>query len=121
MRYKPKYKRYLYHVTPDENVKSILEKGLIRGGEKSRGIAIYMSQNPLSWWTPGNKILRVDTKGLQGDWSDFLPGNDEILYWGDIPAKRIKVYEPNTVELIQMGNAYTEAIASLSGGGNKND
>ena len=110
------HKRYLYHVTPSENVQSILRDGLIRGGGQRRAAAVYMSEKPLTWWGPGMKILRVDTKDLMGEWSDFMPESDEILFWGDIPAERIKVYEPNTVELIRMGNAYTEAIAGLSKG-----
>lgn len=92
------HKRYLYHATPSENVRSILRDGLIRGGGTRSAAAVYMSEKPLTWWRPGMRILRVDTKDLMGEWSDFLPESDEILFWGDIPAKRIKVYEPNTVE-----------------------
>lgn len=98
-----KRKRYLYHVTDPKNVDSILREGLLQsGGKKERHWAVYMSEKPLSWWQPGKKILKVDTKNLPGETTTFLPGSDEILYWGDIPPERIKVYEPNTVECIKM-------------------
>lgn len=100
-----KRKRFLYHVTNPENVESILQKGLLRGGGKRQAAMVYLSEKPLSWWYPGAKILKVDIKNLMGEWSDFLPGIDEVLFWGDIPAERIKVYEPTTVEYIKMFNS----------------
>lgn len=99
-----KYKRYLYHVTENLNTEKILSEGLIRGGMPRKTMAVYLSMKPLSWWRPGTDILRIDTKGLEGEWSDFLPYNDEILYWGDIDPKRIKVYEPNAIQHIEMFN-----------------
>lgn len=97
-----KRKRFLYHVTDSENVESILQKGLLRGGGKRQAAMVYLSEKPLSWWYPGAKILKVDIKNLMGEWSDFLPEIDEVLFWGDIPAKRIKVYEPKPIEYIKM-------------------
>lgn len=97
-----KRKRFLYHVTDPGNVESILQKGLLRGGGKRQAAMVYLSEKPLSWWYPGAKILKVDTKNLMGEWSDFLPESDEILYWGDIPSERIKVYEPKPIEYIKM-------------------
>lgn len=40
-------------------------------------------------------ILSVDIVNLIGEWSDFLPESDEILFWGDIPPERIKVCFPH--------------------------
>ena len=88
-------RRYLYHSTPSENVESILREGLIRGGHIKRGFAISLSQDPLQWWRPGMTILSVDIVNLIGEWSDFLPESDEILFWGDIPPERIKVCFPH--------------------------
>ena len=98
----PIKRRYLYHVTDPENVESILRNGLLRGGGKRQASMVYLSKKPLSWWSPGMKILKVDIKNLMGEWSDFLSASDEILYWGDIPAERIKVYEPEPIEYIKM-------------------
>lgn len=86
-----KYKRYLFHVTDGINVEKILSEGLIRGGGERKSFAVYISKNPLSWWKAGKAILRLDTKDLIGEWSDFLPESDEILYWGDIQKERIKL------------------------------
>ena len=90
----PIKRRYLYHVTDPENVESILRDGLLRGGGKRQSSMVYLSEKPLSWWSPGMKILKVDIKNLMGEWSDFLSESDEVLFWGDIPAERIKAYEP---------------------------
>lgn len=77
-----KRKRYLYHVTEPENVESILQKGLLRGGGKRQAVFVCLSEKPLSWWYSGAKILKVDIKNLMGKWSDFLPESDEILFLG---------------------------------------
>ena len=50
-------------------------------------------------------ILRIDTKDLIGEWTDFLFESDEILYWGDIEKERITLYEPTTIEHIKMINS----------------
>ena len=100
-----KRKRFLYHVTDPENVESILQKGLLRGGGKRQAAFVCLSEKSLSWWQPGMKILKVDIKNLMGEWSDFIHESDEILFWGDIPPERIKVYEPTTVEHIKMINS----------------
>ena len=97
-----KYKRYLFHVTDGTNVEKILLEGLIRGGGERKAFAVYMSKNPLSWWKVGKEILRIDTMDLIGEWSDFSPECDEILYWGDIEPSRIKVYEPTAIEHLKM-------------------
>lgn len=98
----PDKRRRFYHVTEPENLKSILRNGLLRGGGKRQAAFVCLSEKPLSWWKPGMTILKVDIKNLPGERSDFLPESDEILYWGDIPAKRIKVYEPKPIEYIKM-------------------
>ena len=81
-------KRYLYHVTKPENVGDILKFGLMRSKGGRTTFAVYLSQNPLSWYQPGLDILRVDMSGLKPTQpaTTFLPDSDEILYWGDIPA-----------------------------------
>ena len=50
-------------------------------------------------------ILRIDTKDLIGEWTDFLSECDEILYWGNIEKERITLYEPTTIEHIKMINS----------------
>lgn len=84
-------KQYLYHVTEPENVQSILRTGLRRDGSRRRTIAIYLSENPRSWYQPGKVVLRVRIEGLTGDMTTFLPEQDEILYWGDIEPDRIEI------------------------------
>ena len=101
----PNKRRYLYHATGAENVESILQNGLLRGGGKRQAAFVCLSEKPLSWWQPGMKILRVNIKNLMGEWSNFLSESDEILYWGDIPAERIKAYEPKPIEHIKMFNS----------------
>ena len=81
-------KKYLYHVTKPNNVKSILQNGLLRSAAKEHtAIAVYLSEKPLSWYQDGLEILRVDISGLEEmKATTFLPDSDEILFWGDIPA-----------------------------------
>lgn len=86
-------KIYLYHVTKPENVQSILQTGLRRDSGGRRTIAIYLSENPRSWYQPGKVVLRVLIEGLTGDMTTFLPEQDEILYWGDIEPERIEVWK----------------------------
>lgn len=84
-----KRKRYLYHVTKPENVGNILKFGLMRSMGSRTTCAVYLSENPLSWYQPGLDILRVDISGLGGmKATTFLPESDEVLFWSDIPAWR---------------------------------
>lgn len=80
-------KRYLYHVTDPGNVPSIMLGGLKCGGGIRSCCAVYLSENPLSWYQNGKAILRVDISGLKEiKATTFLPDSDEVLFWGDIPA-----------------------------------
>jgi hypothetical protein len=86
-------KEYLYHVTPEENVESIMREGLRRDA-KRRTFAIYLSTEPISWYRGnGERILRVDVSGLSyievTRASDDL---DELLYWGDIPPTKHTIF-----------------------------
>lgn len=81
-----KRKRYLFHVTKPENVGKILKHGLIRSMGGRTTIAVYLSENPMSWYQPGLDILKIDMSGLYGGkTTTFLPESDEILFWDDIP------------------------------------
>ena len=77
-------KQFLYHVTPVENVQSILQNGL-----KRKGFAISLSEKPYSWYKPELAIFKVRITGLNHEMTTFLPESDEILVWGDIPAERV--------------------------------
>ena len=85
-------KQFLYHVTPQENVKSILADGL-----KRKGFAVYCSDNPYSWWTPDLAIFKVRITGLKHEMTTFLPESDEILIWGDINPERLFLCKPTDV------------------------
>lgn len=82
-------KQYLYHVTPKENVRSILREGLRRGGGMRPGFAVYLSEKPHSWYALGLAIFKVRITGMEHEMTTFLPGSDEILVWGDIPPERV--------------------------------
>ena len=82
-------KQFLYHVTPQENVRSILRNGLTRGGVTGKGFAVSLSEKPYSWYTKGLAIFKVRITGLRHEMTTFLPESDEILVWGDIPAERV--------------------------------
>ena len=61
--------------------------GLKRGGGIRSCCAVYLSEDPLSWYQDGKAILRVDISGLKEiKATTFLPDSDEVLFWGDIPA-----------------------------------
>ena len=77
-------KQFLYHVTPKENVKSILREGL-----KRKGFAVYCSEKPWSWYMEGMAIFKVRITGLRHKMTTFLPESDEILIWGDILPERL--------------------------------
>lgn len=82
-------KQILYHVTPVENVESILQNGL-----KRKGFAVYCSEKPYSWWKPGMAIFKVRVTGLKCDMSTFLPESDEVLIWGDVSPERLFLCKP---------------------------
>ena len=80
-----KRKRYLYHVTEPQNLEGIKRDGLRRYAKRS-AMAIYLSEKPLSWYTEGLRILKVDISGLSCiPATTFLPDSDEVLFWDDIP------------------------------------
>ena len=81
-------KQYLYHVTEKENVPIILKDGLVM----RNGFAVYLSENPYSWWKPGLAILKVRITGLE-NLHTFLPEIDEILSFEDIPPQRISKFQ----------------------------
>lgn len=83
-------KMYLYHVTPKKNVERIIVEGLRRSAGNRTTCAVYLSENPLSWYQEGLEILRVDVSGLSElKGNTFLPDLDEILIWGDIPPYKM--------------------------------
>lgn len=90
-------KQFLYHVTPKENVQSILRDGLKRGGNSGRGFAVSLSEKPYSWYALGLAIFEVRIGGLKHDMTTFLPESDEILVWGDIPAERVRTVKASEV------------------------
>lgn len=90
-------KHYLYHVTKQENVPSILRNGIKRKYE----FAVYLSEKWDSWWKPGMAVFRVRTTGLNKEFEmrTFLPELDEILVFGDIPPERVSKWYPPRREL----------------------
>ena len=85
-------KKYLYHVTKKDLVQKIISEGLRVSMGNRTTFAIYLSEKPLSWYTEGLSILKVDVSGLKElEATTFLPESDEVLFWGDIPPwKRTK-------------------------------
>lgn len=91
--------RYLFHVTDPENVEGIKTKGLLRNAKRPTA-AVYLSTEPLSWYTEGLRILRVDISGLSYiKTTTFLPDLDEVLFWGDIPP--LKGNKPRIVDVTE--------------------
>lgn len=82
-------KHYLYHVTPKENLESIMREGL----KRKNGFAVYLSESPYSWWRPDLEIIRVRITGLRG-LKTFLPESDEILSFEDISPLRLYRFIP---------------------------
>lgn len=82
-------KHYLYHITTPANEWSILNTGLSR----KYGWAVYLCENPRSWWSPGMAVFRVRITGLKGEFKTFGE-TDEILYLGDIGPGRISRWYP---------------------------
>ena len=81
------HKHYLYHVTEKENVDNILKEGL-----KKNDWAVYLSENPLSWWKPGLAILKVRATGLKDKMTRVDDNLDELLVWDNIRPERISRY-----------------------------
>lgn len=82
-----KRKRILYHTTNPKNVDNILRYGLMTSMCDRTTFAVYLSEKPLSWYTDGLSILKVDISGLKElEATTFLPDSDEVLFWGNIPA-----------------------------------
>lgn len=78
--------RFLYHITPKENVPKIIQEGLRKSAGNRTTFAVYLSTKPFSWYTEGMRILKVDISGLScTPATTFLPESDEVLFWGDIP------------------------------------
>ena len=108
-----KRKHYLYHVTEQKNVLSIMLGGLKRGGGVRQAVAVYLSEKPLSWYQPGNAILKVDISGLKSvPASTFLPDLDEILFFGDIPAWKLtpRGFVPRITDVTEHFRKATEMI-----------
>ena len=110
-------KQYLYHVTKQENVASILRDGLKRKYE----FAVYLSENWDSWWKPGMTVLRVRITGLnkQYEMKTFLPESDEILVFGDICPGRISRWYPSRFQLKKATERYNKLFAGETNVGHK--
>ena len=86
----------LYHTTLKENVSSILEKGL----QPSKFGIVYLSEKPNSWWQGEEYVtFEVDMKNCKHKLATFNdPNLDEILCWGSIESKRLKLLELNKIK-----------------------
>jgi len=88
----------LYHVTPSENVESILKNGLLRCHGDHKSAFIFLSEDPDSWIDDGLVLLDVDVDGLKCRFTTpCIENTDEICVWGDIPPDRIKLHERTKV------------------------
>jgi hypothetical protein len=83
---------FLYHTTKRENLESIMDRGLL-----NKGICIYCSERPDSWWNEdGYAKLEVDIRGMDDVRMTTFdePGLDEILIWVDrIEPERLRVID----------------------------
>ena len=90
--------KILYHVTPSENVESILRNGLLRVHGDNKSSFISLSEKPDSWMQDGLTLLDVDIDGLDCKITSWIPeGLDEVCVWGDISPDRIKLHEKTKV------------------------
>ena len=85
--------KILYHVTPNENVETILKEGLLRCHGDYKSAFICLSKNAESWMQSGLALLGVDIEGMDRKLIRQWPENetDEINVWADIPPNRIKL------------------------------
>ena len=97
-------KHYLYHVTKQENIQSIIREGI----KRKYVFAVYLSENWDSWWKPGMAVFRVRITGLNkiykmGKLDENL---DEILVFGDINPERVSRWYPPRNELKKATERY---------------
>ena len=99
----------LYHSTPEENLASIRERGILRGGGTRSCAMVFLSRDPQSWRRPGDGqvTLRVDASGLEGRFSEPVEGLDEVVFFGDVPPSLVGA-EVDPFQA-QPGQAWVEA------------
>lgn len=108
----------LYHITPDENVSSILQNGLItsigdrtkrckyeKGNDKR--ISMCLHEDLKNWVKAlfnktefnGLSVFEIDINGLSGlkrrQWSNGY----EYASWDNIPTKRLKLLTKNDLNI----------------------
>ena len=104
-------KQYLYHVSDEQNTKSILMDGL----KRKNGFCIYLSEDPFSWWKPGMDIFRVRITGLKG-LKTTIPELDEILCFEDISALRVSRFLPGRMRLRRATEEYERTHGGADNG-----
>lgn len=97
--------KLMYHITPTENVSSILDQGLVRGSRRStNGIEtqskIYLTNsiwgiddpfpNHFGWVHKDMSVLEVDMNGLESEVDPEYDAGNFFMVESDIPPKRIK-------------------------------
>ena len=103
-------RHYLYHVTKQENIPSIIREGI----KRKYGFAVYLSENWGSWWKPGMAVFRVRITGLNklyqiGKLDENL---DEILVFGDINPERVSRWYPPKNELRKATERYNKLFVN---------
>ena len=103
-------KHYLYHVTKQENIPSIIREGI----KCKYGFAVYLSEKWDSWWKPGMAVLRVRMTGLNklyqiGKLDENL---DEILVFGDVNPERVSRWYPPKNELRKATERYKKLFCN---------
>ena len=90
-------KHYLYYVTKQENVPTIIREGIKRKYE----FAVYLSEKWDSWWKPGMAVFRVRITGLNKKYKmhKINENLDEILVFGDVNPERVSRWYPPKNEL----------------------